>query len=123
MSSGKKTILIVDDSPMIVQRITEMLEELGNPGVIAKAGSYSEAIQFINNNHPDILLLDINLPDKSGIEILRIRKEKDPSVKVIMITNQANEYYKKLCFRLGADYFIDKSKEFEKIAGIIAAAT
>jgi len=123
MSSGKKTILIVDDSPMIVQRITEMLEELGNPGIISKAGSYSEAIQFINNNHPDILLLDINLPDKSGIEILRISKEKDPSVKVIMITNQANEYYKKLCFRLGADYFIDKSKEFEKIAGIIAAAT
>ena len=120
METGRRIILIVDDSPIIVKHLTDMLNELGNPGLIKNAGSYSDAIQLINQTNPSILLLDINLPDKSGIEILRISKEKNPAAKVIMITNQANEYYKKLCVSLGADYFIDKSKEFEKIPDIIA---
>jgi len=123
MSTDLKTILIVDDSPIIVKRITEMLLEMGNPVFITNAGNYAEAVQFINNSRPDILLLDINLPDKSGIDILRTGKEKNPSLKVIMITNQANEYYRRLCLKLGADYFIDKSKEFEKIAEIITGIT
>ena len=120
MEPGRKTILIVDDSPIIVQHLTDMLNELGNPGFIKNAGNYADAVQLINESNPSILLLDINLPDKSGIDVLRISKEKNPEAKVIMITNQANEHYKKLCLKLGADYFIDKSKEFEKIAGIIA---
>ncbi|MEO5592935.1 MAG: response regulator transcription factor [Chitinophagaceae bacterium] len=119
METGKKTILIVDDSPLIVKRLIDMLNELENLEWIKKAGNYSEAVQLITDTEPNILLLDINLPDKSGIDILRITKENNPSTRVIMITNQANEYYRKLCMRLGADYFIDKTKEFEQIAEII----
>ena len=98
-----------------------MLREIPNVSWIKHAGSYQEAMELIKEYHPRILLLDINLPDKSGIEILRNTKEGGPSVKVIMITNQANEYYQKLCVKLGADYFVDKTKEFEQIADIIAA--
>ncbi|MEO5683268.1 MAG: response regulator [Chitinophagaceae bacterium] len=118
---GKKTILIVDDSPLIVERLIDMLEDLDNLAWIKNAGNYADAVIAISENNPDIFLLDINLPDKSGIEILPIIKENNPSAKVIMITNQGNEYYQKLCMKLGADYFIDKSKEFDQIAAIIAA--
>jgi DNA-binding NarL/FixJ family response regulator len=121
METEKKTILIVDDSPLIVKRLIDMLNELHNLGWIKHAGNYSEAIQSIKENKPRIVLLDINLPDKNGIDILRICKESNPSTKVIMITNQANEHYRKLCMKLGSDFFIDKTKEFEQIAGIIAA--
>ncbi len=121
MDESQKTILVVDDSPLIIRRLLEMLREIPNVGWIRNAGSYQEAMQLIKEFHPRILLLDINLPDKSGIEILRNAKENAPSVKVIMITNQANEYYQKLCVKLGADYFVDKTKEFEQIAGIIAS--
>lgn len=121
MDESQKTILVVDDSPLIIRRLLEMLREIPNVGWIRNAGSYQEAMQLIKEFHPRILLLDINLPDKSGIEILRNAKENTPSVKVIMITNQANEYYQKLCVKLGADYFVDKTKEFEQIAGIIAS--
>lgn len=97
-----------------------MLSETASPAWIKQAGTYAAAMETISQYQPGILLLDINLPDKSGIEILRSCKENNPSVKVIMITNQANEYYQKLCLKLGADHFIDKSKEFEQIAAIIA---
>lgn len=120
VEESPKTILVVDDSPLIIRRLLEMLSEIPNVSWIRHAGSYQEAMEIINGHHPRILLLDINLPDKSGIEILRNVKENASSVKVIMITNQANEYYQKLCIKLGANYFVDKTKEFEQIAGIIA---
>ena len=120
MQRGKKTILIVDDSPLIVRRLIDMLSELPNLEWIKNAGNYADGIELVQRHNPGILLLDINLPDKSGIELLRICKENNPGTKVIMITNQANEQYRKLCLKLGADYFIDKSKEFEQIADTIA---
>ena len=121
MEESKKTILVVDDSPLIIKRLLDMLSEIQQLGWIKQAGSYQEAVALIDKYQPRILLLDINLPDKSGIEILRSSKEQHPTVKVIMITNQANVYYQKLCMKLGADYFIDKTKEFEKITAIITS--
>lgn len=123
MSTGKLTILIVDDTPLIVKRETEMLRELKGIGSILQAGSFSEAITVLKETVPDIILLDIHLPDKSGIELLQVLKSEYPTVAVIMLTNQGNGSYKDLCRRLGADYFIDKSKEFDLIPDIIANFT
>ncbi|MFT3934302.1 MAG: response regulator transcription factor [Chitinophagaceae bacterium] len=120
MSSAKKTILIVDDSALIVKRLIDMLTELENLDWIKNTDNYKEALWLVETEKPTVLLLDINLPGISGIEILRRVKEKVPETKIIMITNQANDYYRKLCLRLGADHFIDKSKEFEQIASIIS---
>jgi DNA-binding NarL/FixJ family response regulator len=66
-------------------------------------------------------LLDINLPDKSGIELLRKIKEDYKKTKVFMITNQANDYYKDMCKKLGADNFFDKSIDFNLIPDLISA--
>ena len=118
--TSRKKILIVDDSPLIVKRLLTMLEDLPDVEWIKHAGNFHDALEQMEASKPGILLLDINLPDKSGIELLRTCKESNPEVKVIMITNQANDHYRKLCFSLGADYFIDKSKEFELIADKIA---
>lgn len=120
MHTVKKTILIIDDSPLIVKRLIEMLSELPNLEWIKHAGNHADGVELANSLQPRILLLDINLPDKSGIELLRSCKQSMPFTKIIMITNQANEYYRKLCMKLGADHFIDKSKEFELIAETIA---
>jgi len=121
MKTGKKTVVIVDDSPLIVKRLVDMLNDLPGLEWIKNAGNYADGLQLIEENNPGILLLDINLPDKSGIELLRVCRESNPGTKVLMITNQANEYYRKLCLKLGASYFIDKSKEFEQIAEAIAS--
>ena len=120
METPKKNILIVDDAPLIVRRLVEMLTDIPGLGWIKEAGDYAAAMESIRQHRPRILLLDINLPDKSGIDILRAVKEERPDTMIIMITNQGNEYYQKLCMKLGADYYIDKSIEFEQIAGIIA---
>ena len=120
MNENKKfTILIVDDSSIIIKRVTGIIKDLSNTGSILHAGNYVKALQLVNQFSPQIVLLDIHLPDKSGVEVLRHIKGSKLPITVIMLTNQSEEYYKTLCKEIGADYFIDKSSGFEEIPGII----
>ena len=118
---SKKNILIVDDSAIIIDRLELMLKGLENVQSVTHAGTYSDALSMISQHLPDIAILDINLPDKSGIELLRLIKKEYASVMVIMLTNQGDEYYKNLCKLWGAHHFLDKSTEFEKVPMIISS--
>ena len=64
---------------------------------------------------PDTVILDIRLPDDSGIQLLRQIKSGYPGIKVIMLTNYDLQQYRRQCLRLGADYFLNKTQEFEKM--------
>jgi DNA-binding NarL/FixJ family response regulator len=121
MQYAKKMVLIVDDSYLIIERLTDMLKELENVGSVRHVHTVADALETIQQSSPDIMLLDINLPDASGIDLLRIVKEKYPGIIVVMLTNQANDYYRQLCLKLGANHFIDKSRDFEMVPGIVAA--
>ena len=121
MSGQKMTILIVDDAPAIVDWIKQLLIGLPAVGTIHEAGSYQAAVLLLSSSRPDIALLDINLPDTNGIELLRFIKKKDPSIVVIMVTNQSGEFYRTRCKALGADYFVDKSTEFDRISEILSS--
>jgi two-component system chemotaxis response regulator CheY len=96
-----------------------MLEEINNIGYINVAKDYNEAIKFLDEEKPDLVLLDINLPGKSGIELLRRIKESGNKSQVIMISNHADDYYRQQCRDLGAKYFLDKSNEFSLVPDII----
>jgi DNA-binding NarL/FixJ family response regulator len=98
-----------------------MLDGILPPGQIRHAGSYVEALSLILVKVPDILLLDINLPDKNGLELLRLVKKRYSEVKVIMITNQSDQSYRSACASLGALRFLDKSSEFDCIPDLIAS--
>jgi DNA-binding NarL/FixJ family response regulator len=121
MQQSKRMVLIIDDSYLIIERLTDMLKESECVGEVMHALSGTTALEVLQARTPDIALLDINLPDISGIELLRIIKERYPCIIVIMLTNQANDYYRQLCLNLGARHFADKSKDFESIPGLIAA--
>ena len=116
----KLVALIVDDSRVIVERVSEILSDMDNIDRIWHAGNYREGSRMLKEIKPDVILLDINLPDKSGIELLRHIQEQHIETRVIMITNSATEHYKKICAGLGADHFFDKSNEFERIPDIIS---
>lgn len=113
------TVLIVDDSPLIIQKINELLQDLSILLHLISCGTHSEAIQLLEEFRPSVAILDINLPDKSGIEVLNYIKRNHPKTIVIMCTNQDSSYYRERCFQLGASYFIDKSKDFENIPRLI----
>jgi DNA-binding NarL/FixJ family response regulator len=96
-----------------------MIREINCVSEVLISNNATSAIKIVENNHPDMILLDIHLPDKSGIELLDHFIKNYPDIKVIMVTNKASQYYRELCLGLGAHHFIDKSKEFEMIPSII----
>lgn len=114
-----RSILIVDDSVLIVQRIRGILKEVKNVGKIFSAESYNEAVKILLEEKPGIVLLDIQLPGRNGLELLRLIARDYPGIKVVMISNHTSEYYQRLCRKTGAAGFIDKSKDFDLIPGIL----
>ncbi|HWR33200.1 MAG TPA: response regulator transcription factor [Chitinophagaceae bacterium] len=116
-------ILIVDDNKKFIDRVVALLREYGSKKNIIAAGDYGEAVKLIAKEKPVIVLLDINMPGKSGIEVLRYIKGEGWYCKVIMVSNHSNESYRKLCFEAGADHFLDKSREFGKIPELIEEMT
>ncbi len=108
-------VFIVDDSLMIWARIIEMLSEIDGIDVVGFSGRKEDAIKRIRQLNPDVVILDIKLYGGSGIEVLRSIKQDRPETIVAMFSNYPYPEYKEKCMELGADYFFDKSKEFNLI--------
>jgi DNA-binding NarL/FixJ family response regulator len=116
-----KTILIVDDSLLIIERLTDALKDHETVKTILTATDYAEAVKILEEKITDIVLLDIQLPGKNGIDLLKFIVKQYPDMKVIMCSNLSSDYYIKLCKEIGAKYFVDKSKDFELIPGILTS--
>jgi DNA-binding NarL/FixJ family response regulator len=110
---------LVDDAVLITKRLAETLGEVEEVSDIFVAHDFDSALHNIVTEKPNIILLDIHLPGKNGLELLELVRNDFKDIKVIMVTNKASQYYRDLCLQLGCHYFIDKSKEFEKIPSII----
>ena len=119
MTENRKAVLEVDDSTIIQERLKDLLSGLSHVARFTFSNSYKNGMEVLSESNPDIVLLDINLPDKSGIDLLKQIKHSRPGTVVIILSNQSSYYYKKKCRSLGADYFVDKSNEFESISEII----
>ena len=117
----QKILLIVDDSSLIIERILIILKEACNVKKIFTATDYIEAVNILQEVKTDIVLLDIHLPGKNGIELLKYIVQHYPETRVIMLSNSISSYYRKLCMSIGAVCCIDKSTEFEMITEVIAA--
>ena len=113
-------LLIVDDNMNFVDRMIGLLKDSGIISEIIVAANYDEADKVLMLDNPEIILLDINLPGKNGIEFLKLIRRNKKSCEVIMITNHADEYYRQQCRDLGARHFLDKSSDFGMVPIIIS---
>ena len=112
-------ILIVDDSPVVRERLAALLAELEGVEVVGQAQDVVGAVAAILALRPDVVTLDIRMPGGNGIEALAEVKKVQPAPIVIMLTNYPYPQYRKKCLDAGADYFLDKSTEFEQVAQIL----
>ena len=103
-------IMIVDDSKLLQTRLINALRKVDENINISLASSCKEAADMFSLLNPDTVILDIALPDGSGINLLQQFKKEAPTVHVVMLTNYPTDEFKKDCMELGADYFFDKSE-------------
>jgi DNA-binding NarL/FixJ family response regulator len=118
----KKVVLVVDDSLVILERMIPMLSKSENVEFVVHAGTCKEALQVLDELKPDCILLDLHLPDQSGLELLRLVKEKYDQILVFIMTNQATEHYRTVCRQMGATRFFDKSMDFDRIPEALSVA-
>ncbi|MCX5822605.1 MAG: response regulator transcription factor [Deltaproteobacteria bacterium] len=112
-------IFIVDDSKIVCEGLQQMLINIADVEIAGQAHNAKDAITSISESKPDVVILDIRLPDLSGIEVLKKIKKEIPPPIVIMLTNYPYPQYRKKCEELGADYFFDKVTEIEEIPKLI----
>jgi len=119
----KISLLIVDDSEYIIDRISEMLEENDSVSTVLKAENSTEAIEIYKSGSPDIVILDIRIPGDNGIKTLEKMRLLNSKPLIIMLTNYPYEQYRKKCMDSGADYFFSKSEDFGKIPDVLLKLT
>jgi DNA-binding NarL/FixJ family response regulator len=112
-------VLIVDDSPLIRERLKRMLSELEQVEIVGTAEDGDEALRLFEEIQPAFVLLDLEIPRRNGLEVLReIRRRAKPCV-VVMLTNYDLPDLRNACLCAGADFFLRKSTEFERVVEIV----
>lgn len=112
---------IVEDSLMIRERLRSMMASIPNIELVGETDNEIDAVQEIGRVCPDVVILDLVLANGSGMEVLRRIKGQPPASKVIVLTNHGYPQYQKKCMELGADYFMDKSREIETLSDLLVS--
>jgi len=112
-------VVVVDDSIVVRERLVKMFSEIPSLDIVGEAGNSFEALNIIEEEKSDVVVLDIKMPGDSGVEVLRKVKKKNSSIIAILLTNYPIEQYKEKCFEYGADYFFDKSEEYLKVTEVL----
>jgi two-component system response regulator DevR len=81
------SVFVVDDHELVRRGLVEVLEDAGDIAVVGACGTAAEAVRRIPDTRPDVVLLDVRLPDGSGIEVCREVRSRDPQIRVLMLTS------------------------------------
>lgn len=100
-------VLIVDDNLMTRRMISDFLGEMGHE-VAGEAGDGDSALKAFAVLHPEVVLLDIIMPGRSGVEVLEEMRKLDPAVQIVMITAVEQEGIDKQLFELGVTAILHK---------------
>jgi len=105
---------VVEDSVAVRQRVVARLEDAGLH-VIGEAGTVAETLAFVAMRIPDGIVLDLQLPDGCGLDILPTLRVRAPVAIIVVLTN-ATRHYRSRCVAQGASFVFDKSSEFDSVA-------
>jgi DNA-binding NarL/FixJ family response regulator len=111
----KKTILIVDDHPLVREGLISILKSAAGYEVVGQAGNARDAIRMVKNLKPDLVLLDLGLPDKSGIELSREIRNISPPTRILIVSMHSRVDYIVRAFQAGATGYMTKESATERL--------
>jgi DNA-binding NarL/FixJ family response regulator len=113
-------VVLVEDSPIIRERLIESLTATGHINVVGQADSESAAVAALATGDWDAVILDLQLKQGTGLGVLKALAGGRPEgAKVIVLTNYAIPQYRDRSLALGADYFFDKSREYDRVRNVL----
>ena len=120
--SNHTTLLIVDDHPLFRKGVVQLVDSAGGFVLLGEASSGAEGIELAYAHHPDMILLDLNMKDMSGIDVLKVIKAADIDSRVIMLTVSDQQEDLVAALRAGADGYLLKDMEPEDLVAHLKEA-
>jgi DNA-binding NarL/FixJ family response regulator len=119
-TQARTKVFIAEDFFPVRQRLTELLTADDSVDIVGEAETSKEAVRGILAQRPDWVVLDFDLRDGTGVEVLRVVHPQAPSIRFIVLSNHPGSQYRRACLESGASWFFDKSTEFGKVRDVIS---
>ena len=113
------TVYIVDGSSILHARLAAMLTDLDGVEILGQAPNVADAVSAVRTLKPHLVIQDVQAADGSGLKVLTAIKQGEQPPLVIVLTNDADPPYRKAYLQAGADFFLDKSSEFDQIPELL----
>src|SRR5690349_8291323 len=102
-------VQLVEDSSVVRDRLASLLAESKGIEVVGQAARAAEAIEAFQQLRPQVVILDLQLAEGTGFDVLKNLKQQRPAPLILVLTNYAYPQYRQKCLELGADFFFDKA--------------
>ena len=112
-------VLLADDHPLVRAGVRKVLETLPAVTVVGEAGDGDEALRMLAELEPDLLVLDLNMPQRDGFAVLREARDAAPGVRILVLTMHASVEYVARAVREGADGYLLKDTAVQDLAAAI----
>lgn len=112
-------VFIVDDHPMVVEGMTSMLQQTPSIEVAGYAMTAASCLGYFVNQTADVVLMDINLPDMSGIDLCKVLKQKFSDLQILGISNLSQGSYVQEMIKQGASGYVLKNASKDELVGAI----
>lgn len=119
----KISIVAVDDHIFIREMWSLLFSDSSNMEIVGDSGRFDEAIELVRSKKPDILLLDINLKERSGMEAVPLVRKISPGTRIIAVSMHHEPAYAKKMMQLGARAYITKNSSYKEVFAAIDAVT
>jgi DNA-binding NarL/FixJ family response regulator len=116
-------VLLADDHPLVRAGVRKVLEQQPSVTVVGEAGDGEEALKLLRELDPDLLVLDLNMPNRDGFAVLREARDAAPGVRILVLTMHASVEYVSRAVREGADGYLLKDTAVQDLAAAIESVT
>lgn len=119
----KMKVLIADDSDLILVRLQECLSVCKGLEIVGVSKNGIDTLENLRKTKPDLAVIDLRMSGLNGLEVLQEIRKENKTVKIIILTLYSSDYYKQKAIQLGADYFLNKADDFDKVVLVAAEMT
>ena len=119
--SRRLRVFVVEDSEIVRTRLVALLAETRGVELAGEAANVADALVGMPAGRPDAVLVDLRLPDGDGFDVIRAAKTMTPTPVVVVLTSYAYPQLQAQGLAAGADWFLDKSTEFQRLPEILTS--
>jgi DNA-binding NarL/FixJ family response regulator len=112
-------VLLVEDSKVLTERLSEVISQTSDVDLIGAVDNEDDAVSRVRGESVDVMILDLHLKRGTGFGVLRALAKSATRPKVIILTNYDLPEYKSAAMALGARYFLDKARDYDRIPEVL----